>query len=185
MSNILSSTKVISSFNQVELTTNKKLLVLCDIDGTVLYFPNCDKFCEDFVKEFCPNGKNDSRYEQKLENLKNMYRRIRSPTHTDYEGFVSMVKTINEINGKLMFLTARDSVSDSWTRRQLKQIGVNPEDFEIHYSGLRMTKGEYIKRHINLDSIEDVIFIDDRDSFIKSVKDLHPQIKCYKFEVQK
>ena len=44
MSNILSSTKVISSFNQVELTTNKKLLVLCDIDGTVLHFPNCDKF---------------------------------------------------------------------------------------------------------------------------------------------
>ena len=142
-------------------------------------------FCEDFVKVLCPNGKNDPRYEQKLENLKNMYRRIRSPTHTDYEGFVSMVKTINEMNGKLMFLTARQSSSDSWTKSQLKQIGVNPEDFEIHYSGLSMTKGEYIKRNIILDGAEYVIFIDDRDSFIKSVKDLHPQIKCYKFEVQK
>ena len=84
-----------------------------------------------------------------------------------------------------MFLTARHSESDSWTRRQLKQIGINPEDFEIHYSGSSITKGEYIKRHINLDGKEDVIFIDDYDSFIKSVKDLHPQIKCYKFEVQK
>jgi len=106
--------------------------------------------------------------------------RIKPPTHTYYEGFVSMIKTINEMNCKLMFLTERHSNSDSCTRGHLKQIGVHPEDFEIHYSGSSMTKGEYIKGHINLEGLEDVIFIDDYDSFIKSVKDLHPQIKCYK-----
>lgn len=185
MSNILSSIKVISSFNQVELSRNKKLLVLCDIDGTLLHFPDCDRFCKEFVKEICPSGKDDPQYDKELEQLKNMYYRVKPPTHTDYDGFVSMIKRINEIEGKLMFLTARHSESDSWTRRQLKQIGINPEDFEIHYSGSSITKGEYIKRHINLDGKEDVIFIDDYDSFIKSVKDLHPQIKCYKFEVQK
>lgn len=176
--------KIISSFNEVELTKNKTLLVLCDIDGTLLHFPDCDRFCEEFVKELCPNGKNDPGYKKELENLKNMYRRIRPPIHTDYEGFVSMVKSINEMNGKLMFLTARHSNSDSWTRSQLKQIGVNPEDYEIHYSGSSMTKGEYIKRNINLDDTEEVIFIDDYDSFIKSVKDLNPDIICYKFEAK-
>lgn len=34
--------KTISSFNEVELTNKSKLLVLCDIDGTILYFPDCD-----------------------------------------------------------------------------------------------------------------------------------------------
>lgn len=176
------STKVISSFNQVELTTNKKLLVLCDIDGTVLHFPDCDRFCNELIKDFCPNGPNEPTYNEELANLKSMYYRIREPSHTDYEGFVSMIKKINETEGKIMFLTARHLDSDSWTKKQLKQIGINPEDFKIHYTGSKITKGEYIKEHINLDGWENIIFIDDYDSYIKSVTDLHPQIKCYKFE---
>jgi len=184
MSNILSPTIVISSFEQVELRKNKKLLVLCDIDNTILHFPDCDRFCEEFIKEIYLFGKNEPQYDKILEHLKNVYKQVIPPIHTDYYGFVSMITTINEINGKLMFLTARHSKTDSWTRKQLQQIGVNPKDFTIHYSGSNMTKGWYIKKHINLDGIEDVIFIDDNDLFITSVKDLHPQIKCYKFEAE-
>lgn len=185
MSDILYSTKIISSFNEVELPINSKVLVLCDIDDTILHFPDCDNFCKKFIKEIYPKDsiKKDSIvYDKELEKLKNTYRIIKLPNHTDYNGFVSMVKTINEMNGKLMFLTARRSITNDWTKKQFKQIGINPEEFEIHYAGTLMTKGEYIKQYINLDGWQNVIFIDDNDMYIKSVKDLHPQIICYKFD---
>lgn len=177
--------KTISSFNEVELTNEPRLLVLCDIDGTILHFPDCDRFCRKLIKELFQDVSQDSPfYEKELENLKKSYVRIRAPTHTDYDGFVSMVKTINEINGKLMFLTARHSDCDSWTKRQLKQIGINPEDFVIHYTGAQLSKGEYIKRHIDLSGWKSIIFIDDYYTYIKSVKELHADIVCYKFETK-
>lgn len=39
------------SFNQVELTPGVKPLILCDIDGTILHFPDCDNFCKELIKE--------------------------------------------------------------------------------------------------------------------------------------
>ncbi len=176
--------KTISSFNQVELTPGVKPLILCDIDGTLLHFPDRDNFCENFIKEICPDGTNDPNYEKELDNLKNMYISIKPPSHTDYNGFISMLKKIREMEGKLMFLTARGSSADAWTKKQLKIIGVNPEDFDIHYTGNKITKGEYIKRYINLTGWENVVFIDDYESFIKTVTELHPQIVCYKFEAK-
>lgn len=176
--------KTISSFNQIELTKGLKPLILCDIDGTILHFPDCDNFCKEFIKEICPLGPIDPAYNLELENMKDMYIRVRPPTHTDYDGFVSILDNIKQMEGKLVFLTARRGGCENWTKKQLKQIGINPEDFEIHYTGSVITKGEYIKRHIDLTGWEHVIFIDDYESFIKSVKVLHPQIVCYKFEAK-
>jgi ribonucleotide monophosphatase NagD (HAD superfamily) len=176
--------KTISSFKEVELTNGVKTLILCDIDGTILHFPDCDNFCKEFIKEICPLGPTDPTYYSELENMKNMYTRVRPPTHTDYDGFVSILDNIKKMEGKLVFLTARSRESGDWTKKQLKQIGINPEDFEIHYTGSIISKGEYIQKHIDLTGWEHVIFIDDYESFIKSVKDLHPQIVCYKFEAK-
>ena len=176
--------KIISSFNQVELTPGVKPLILCDIDGTVLHFPDCDRICKNLVKDLCPNGTDDPTFEEEFFKLKEMYIHIRDPSHTDYDGFVSMLEKIREMGGKLMFLTARGKIADAWTKKQLKKIGINPEDFDIHYTCNKITKGEYIKNNINLTGWEYVIFIDDYESFIKTVKDLHPQIMCYKFEAK-
>jgi len=52
--------------------------------------------------------------------------------YTDYDGFVSILDNIKQMEGKLVFLTARRGDSENWTKKQLKQIGINPEDFEIH-----------------------------------------------------
>ena len=176
--------KTISSFKEVELTNDVKTLILCDIDGTILHFPDCDNFSKEFIKEISPLVPTDPTYNSELENIKDMYIRFRPPTHTDYDGFVSILDNIKQMEGKLVFLTARRGGCENWTKKQLKQIGINPEDFEIHYTGSVITKGEYIKRHIDLSGWEHVIFIDDYESFIKSVKDLHPQIVCYKFAVK-
>jgi hypothetical protein len=176
--------KTISSFKEVELTNSVKPLILCDIDGTILHFPDCDNFCKEFIKEICPLGPTDPIYNSELENMKNIYMRVRPPTHTDYDGFVSILDKIKQMEGKLIFLTARHRKTDAWTKTQLKQIGIYPEDFEIHYTDSVITKGEYIKRHIDLTGWEHIIFIDDYESFIKSVQVLHPQIVCYKFEAK-
>jgi hypothetical protein len=171
--------KTISSFSQIELTNDKKYLILCDIDETILHFPDCDRDCKELIKDFCPK---DLTYKEDLEYLQNMYRRVRNPTHTDPEGFVSMVSRINENNGKLMFLTARNATSEGLTKRQLEKIGII--DFEIHFTNATISKGEYIKRHIDLSEWENIIFIDDYDAYIKSVLNIHPQIVCYKFKIE-
>jgi hypothetical protein len=167
--------KTISSFNQVEVSNDLKTLILCDIDDTILHFPDCDTFCENLIKEF--RTKHEE-YEDELKKMKNYYKKIMRPTHTDYDGFDSMIK---KLNGKLMFLTSRNLEGNIWTKNQLKQIGLLPDDFEIHYTGEKISKGEYIERYIDLSGWENVIFIDDYDSYIKSVKDIYPQIICYKF----
>ena len=46
--------KTISSFKEVELTNDVKTLILCDIDGTILHFPDCDNFSKEFIKEISP-----------------------------------------------------------------------------------------------------------------------------------
>lgn len=173
--------KIIHSFNEIQLTNNLKTLVLCDIDETVLYYPGCNIYCELLIKEFCPDGKDDPNYDNELIDLKNTYRTINKPSHTDYEGFVSMIEKINEIDGELMFLTARGSGFHNGTKKHLKQIGVNQENFKIHYTGAKISKGEYIKRYIDLTKWEQIIFIDDYDTYLQSVMELYPEIICYKF----
>jgi hypothetical protein len=171
--------KIISSFTQVELTNGLKYLIICDIDETILHFPNCDLLCENLVKDL---RLKDEDYENELKLLKFYYKNIMAPKHTDYDGFVNMLKKINETNGKLIFLTARNLESDNLTKKHLKQIGISPDEFEIHYTSNKITKGEYIRKHIDLCNWENVIFIDDYDIYIKTVTDIYPEIICYKFD---
>lgn len=173
--------KIISSFYQVELLNNLKYLIICDIDGTILHFPNCNKDCREIIKDLSPRKED---YKKELQQLKNMYINIKEPIHTDYDGFVDMLNKLNKTNSKLIFLTARTLESDILTKKHLRQIGIQPDDFEIHYTGTQISKGEYIKKYIDLSCWENIIFIDDYDSYIKSVTDIYPNIICYKFCIQ-
>ena len=168
--------KRISSFHDIELTNGVKPLILCDIDETLLHFPGSKEFCDNLIKDVCPRGPEDPNYLTALHNFKKIYIALREPSHTDYDGFVSLLQ--------LMFLTARRKATEAWTKKHFKSIGVNFEDFEIHYTDAVISKGEYIKRHINLDEWEHVIFIDDYELYIQSVAELHPQIVCYQFEAK-
>jgi hypothetical protein len=114
--------KVIISFNQVEISNNIKYLILCDIDDTILHFPDCDSFCKELIKDLHIN----KNFDKELKLLKSFYRRIKEPTHTDYKGFANMIQKINESNSKIMFLTARHIDCDNLTKTHLKQIGIIP-----------------------------------------------------------
>jgi hypothetical protein len=170
----------ITLFNQVELINSLKYLIICDIDDTILYFPECNKVCKEIIKNL---NLTDKDYEKDFEHLKILYKRINTPIHTDYDGFISILTKINKSNSKLIYLTARNFTSDILTKKHLKQIGVSPDNFDIHYTNSQISKGEYIKRYIDLSIWENIIFIDDNDTNIKSVKDIHPQIVCYKFNI--
>lgn len=173
--------KKISSFNQVELKADEKYLIICDIDDTILHFPECNKICSKILNDMC---RKEEDYEKDLKYLKTVYRSAIKPTHTDYDGFSSMLGKIKETNSKLIFLTARNFQSDNLTKTQLKQIGLFPDDLPIHYTGSKISKGEYIKTHMDLSVWTNIIFIDDNDNYIKTVTDIHPQIICYKFVIK-
>lgn len=174
--------KEISSFNELNYCKNQKLLVLCDIDNTILYFPNCDQDCKEIIKEICDI--NDPDYEKVLKELKEKYMCIKSPNHTDYKGFVSLVDGLIEKGGKLIFITARGISANQYTRKHMFSIGINPDDFEIHYVGKKIPKGIYIKNNIDKEGYDNIIFIDDNEQYIRSVIDFNPEIECYKFIVR-
>ena len=52
---IISMTTTISSFTQLNLD-KPRTLVLCDIDDTILHFPERDTFCKEIVDDFYPNA---------------------------------------------------------------------------------------------------------------------------------
>ena len=114
--------KQISSFNNIQITKNKTL-VICDIDNTVLYYPECINKCLEIMKDF-----NDcftkEKFNKEFNYFCNIYKTINKPTHTDYDGYVNMVNKIKENNGKLLFLTARNNSCNDATKKQLLHVGI-------------------------------------------------------------
>jgi hypothetical protein len=176
-------TKLISSFNDIKITKNNTL-VLCDIDDTILHYPECINRYLEIMKDFKDHLTKEELI-QEFYYFCNMYKKINKPTHTDYEGFMNMIHKINECNGKLLFLTARNKSFHDGTKKHLSDIGVSCDDNDIHYTNNTISKGEYIKNNINVNEWNEIIFIDDYLSFIKSVNNLFPQIICYNFIVKK
>jgi hypothetical protein len=172
----------ISSFNDVQITKNNTL-VLCDIDDTILYYPHCINTCLEIMKDIKYDF-TEEEYNEEFKYFCHMYKHKYKPTHTDYDGFMNMVHKIKEYNGKLLFLTARSKTFHTETKQDLLHIGVSCDDTDIHYTNNTITKGEYIKKYINVNEWDEIIFVDDYLSYIKSVSDLFPQIICYNFAVK-
>lgn len=180
--------RVIKSFNDVKIDDKLKTLIICDIDHT---FIRCSYNLDHFRNIVYSNYKSmpnmikiylmeDS--EQEAIELMNRAYNIGFIKQTDPEGFNAMLKTIERINGKLIFLTARGVNSHEKTINDLKKVGFeNPENFDIHYTNSEITKGEYIKKTNLIDGYEHISFIDDFPSFLASVQDIFPQINCYLF----
>jgi predicted enzyme involved in methoxymalonyl-ACP biosynthesis len=130
-----------------------RTLVICDIDETILVQ---DEFF------FGP-------------------RIMHSVKWTDYFGFRQMLNRIRQ-NGKLIFLTARPRLSEPLTRQDFKDLGLNYNQFEVHYTDYG-SKGEYITQHINTVQYDRVIFIDDLATNIETVKQAVPGVVCFLFQV--
>jgi predicted secreted acid phosphatase len=173
----------ISSFNDVKIEKNNSL-ILCDIDNTILYYPDCEKRCLEIIKEICPD-ENSKEFKEEFRICCNKYKYITDPTHTDYNGFMNLLNKIKESNSKLLFLTARNKENyHNKTIKHLSHIGVPFDENDIHYTNATITKGEYIKKYIDIHKWNQIIFIDDYESYIKTVTDLFPQIISYNFHIK-
>lgn len=179
----------ISSFRPIIdiINSKKKTLVICDIDDTILFYDKTIHYFIEFVKKDFPNWTDDS---IKTEGyyFYNMYRLIATPKHTDFDGFMSMIETIKSTNNNFLFLTARtndEKNNNKNIRQKFDNIGLNYDDFNVHYTNNLMSKGYYIKNNIKVSSYDTVIFIDDYETYIKSVTEHFPHIICYQFVNEK
>lgn len=173
--------KTINSFNKVFLSV-KNLLLICDIDDTILtYDKNLNHFYEELKLEY--PDQNEDYYLRESYNRYLIYINKNKPFHTDYNGFIDMNNKIKELNGKIIFLTARNKRSEIVTRKHFEDIGLNYNDYEIHYTDNRIPKGDYIKYYLinYVNYVNDIIFIDDMTYNIDSVLKIFPRINCYKF----
>lgn len=175
----------INTFNDIKLT-NPNTLVICDIDDTLVYW---DKKKEDYyemVQNDFPEFSQEEIDKEALDFL-NIYKTIFPPKITDPNGFSNLKEKIKLLpSSKMIFLTARTSDlknDNKFTRKNFETIGLDYNDWEVHYTNNRISKGEYIKKNINLEGYDEIIFIDDYESYIKHVKDIFPHINCYKFEI--
>ncbi len=179
----------IKSFNQIQIT-NPNTLVICDIDKTLLYW---NKKPEDFYSMVMGNDPIQTHNKYKLTqeqihnealDFLNMYMGIFPPTHTDLDGFTILQEQIKQTNSKLIFLTARTkSTSETWTKKNFKDIGLDYDTYQVHYTDNIISKGDYINLRIDTTPHTDVIFIDDLDFHVESVCKLNSNIKCYQFEM--
>jgi hypothetical protein len=170
----------IHSFLDVSLNTNHPPLVICDIDYTFirpdLELPAVASFLQNHKKYSHPSLLYDDAY-QFMDTAYNSGI-IRQ---TDPRGFQHMLNTIQQSNGKLIFLTARSAQFHSKTLYDLFKAGLEiPEQYEIHYTNNIISKGEYLK-HIDLSPFQHIYFIDDNLAYIDSVRTAFPNIHCYQF----
>lgn len=163
----------IYSFKNIEIKENT--LVICDIDNTILHFPNCIKKIKEIIKSISDDDDIELPY------LLNMYKLTNKPEPTDFIGFSNLLNKLENNNGKLIFLTARTEQPHEPTKKHLNTIGIDSNKFEIYYTNNKITKGEFIKNNIDLSNWSNIIFIDDFETNINSVINYFPEIKCYQF----
>lgn len=179
---------IINTFNDVKFDNNIKPLVICDIDHTFMRCSyNLEHFRQILYDDFKPSENMFqftfySSDDKEAFELMNTAYNIGFIKQSDEEGFNKMLQMIQDLGGKLIFLTARGVLSHETTINQLKKVGLkNPENYDIHYTNNEITKGEYIKKMNLIDGYEHISFIDDYPKFIESVYYNFPNINCYLF----
>lgn len=152
----------IHSFDQIVLQKYRPL-VICDIDETLLYCKktqipsyNClSLLTKDHIDDILP---------------------------TDMNGFLRMKQRISSLNGKLVFLTARSIRYSNYLKVDFEQIGLEYENFEVHYTGNRISKGRYMNLFIDNTGFGEIIFIDDLIENHDSMHNYFPAINKYLFQ---
>lgn len=171
---------IIDSFKSVILNNSRKPIVICDIDHTFIRSEFDYSYYKDKMKN---NISNVTQLNYAIIDMIEKSIRLGYVKQTDKEGFLSMFQKVKSLGGKLVFLTARSSVSNNKTMNDLKRAGLgHPEQFEIHYTGREISKGDYIKKHNLLKGYDHHIFIDDYPEFLHSALKLYPDMNCYLFK---
>jgi hypothetical protein len=177
--NSLSLFPTINSFEEVHLPSSGKPLIICDIDYTFICPINNTEYFYNKLKLKYPEGPLAHKLASEYSNRSISLGYVRQ---TDPKGFKKMVGNVELLGGDLIFLTARHKCSHQKTIDDLNRVGINGLKYKIHYTNNQITKGEYIKLFNLTEGYDHVSFIDDYQSYIHSVFDLFPDIKCYLFK---
>lgn len=173
---------IINTFKTIFIPKDKKPIILCDIDKTFIR-PLRDY--NDVFNQMKHEYADPKECEQFVNDMLNMSLSVGLIKQTDKDGFTEMLAKINQLGGKLLFLTARGSLAHDKTIRDLEQVGLeNPEQFEIHYTNNEITKGDYIKKYKLLHGYDHHIFIDDYPHFLESALRIYPNMDCYLFKYE-
>lgn len=167
---------ILHTFDSVEI--KNETLVLCDIDNTLMYYEDMKKYDDVFNKYFNINS-----HVNLSHNLaENEMRESVLPKHTDKEGFFRMLGKIKDTNSVLVFITSRDPTTDYITKLEFKTLGISHENFYVHSIGSSISKGRFIVNNININNYDHIVFIDDIQTNLDSVKNyLKEKVVCYKF----
>jgi hypothetical protein len=169
----------IKSFREISIE-NKKTLIICDIDDTVLKLENSLEYFKEKAAQDL-SGCHPHIIEACAMSMFSLYRSKTDPIPTDSSGFTDMLRRLYATdNSELIFLTARSYNSREYTKKDLLSIGISPS-YPVYFTGNMITKGEYIIENINWLSYEKVIFIDDMPMNILSVAMCCPTITSYQF----
>ena len=178
------SFKIINTFDDVELTKEKPLII-CDIDNTILHHGvKIDHFIKMIKEDKRIFFFNEQTILQQAQTLLNYHCCIVKAEHTDEEGFNKLLNNIKLLNGNIIFLTSRTSLYNQYTKKHFNDIGLNYNDYKVHYTNNTISKGDYIKNNINTSQWNEGIFIDDLDFNLISVFNYRSDIKCYKFVIK-
>ncbi len=175
--------KKITSFKQIEIS-NKKTLIICDIDDTVLKYKKSFSYFLDDMYQF-PGETDLKNIHKDTLAFYQMYKIIQPEDieHTDYKGYCEMLQKLSPESG-LIFLTARTTPSEQMTRQQFNIIGIDEPKRDIYYTDNKCSKGEYMKKFMNFSGWDDIIFIDDSEQQIFSVMSKFPNIRNYLFCIE-
>ena len=177
----------IYTFDSVDLSIDpsNQLIVVCDIDNTILYTPIFKTYAYFYrlVKCVFPNKSPELLYSEasKLfyENKKAAYEQ--QTVATDSAGFQRLLTKIREMNGKMIYLTARSLSAIDITKLQFQEIGLFYDEHNTYYTGNLINKGDFMEEVLEIDTKIPILFIDDLDDNLKNVLDKYPNSRCYRF----
>jgi predicted secreted acid phosphatase len=173
----------IQSFTNIFFDSAQKPLVICDIDHTFLKNQFSLNQVITLLNSHPKYRNNFLMLYQDAVRLMELSYNAGFICQTDPVGFQQMVNIVRALNGKIIFLTARNHIFHEKTLEDLTHAGLqHPEEYEIHYTNNLISKGEYLRGSTILDAeYTHVLFIDDNQQYLESVYHIFPNIHCYKF----
>jgi len=174
--------QTIRSFDEIPITGHK-VLILCDIDETLLTWDKTmNSFLQTAQNQF-PRYTAEALQQYAMLMFTN-YRKLVAPKWTDEAGFKNLLARLPKPESRFAFLTARSGGSSAhYTIEDFSKLGIPYEPNGIFYTGNNISKGEFTKYYIDYKVFDEVIFIDDLPDNILSMKINCPTIKCFQFVI--
>jgi hypothetical protein len=171
---------IINTFKNIHFPEDVNPIVICDIDHTFI------RPKPDYIDVYS-QLKNSISESDKISEITNdiLHKCMDDGVvkQTDSEGFNQMLERINKLGGKFVFLTARSISAHEKTIDDLTIAGLqNPEEFDIHYTANKITKGYYIQKYNLLQGYNYHVFIDDYPHNLESALQIYPNINGYLFK---